>query len=316
MQDLKILLTGTTGQVGTELLAVLQSIGRVIPTIAPGESFLLGKALVMDLADADSIRQVVRDIKPDLIVNPAAYTAVDRAESEIELVTKINSRAPAILAELAKELRAGLIHYSTDYVYSGQGTTPFHEEEPTRPLNQYGKSKLAGDQAVTAIDGAHLIFRTSWVYGIVGNNFVKTMLRLGGDRSQLQVIDDQIGTPTFARTIADITAMIIAQNLADLPARLRENRGIYHLTCRGETSWYGFACRIFEEARKQGYAGALSEVIPIPTTQYPTPAPRPMNSRLSLQKLEETFNITPCHWEEALAWAMPHILKASSPGTK
>ena len=305
----KILLTGVTGQVGGELLIALQNIGEVVPAIAPGESFPYGKALVMDLADPGAMRRTVRELKPDLIVNPAAYTAVDKAETESALALKINGEAPGVLAELARELQAGFIHYSTDYVYPGQGDAPYHEDSPTAPLNEYGRSKLAGDQAVQAVGGAYLIFRTSWVYGIVGHNFVKTMLRLGKDRATLKVVGDQFGAPTFARTLADATAMILAQSLPDLNGRLAAQRGVYHLVCGGETSWWGFAQQIFATARQHGYQGSVQEVLSIATREYPTPAARPLNSRLSCRKLEECFRLRPCSWEAALAWAMPGILR-------
>jgi dTDP-4-dehydrorhamnose reductase len=302
----KILLTGVTGQVGTELYISLQNLGEVIPTIAPGEKFW-GKALTMDLADPASIRSVINEVKPTLIVNPAAYTAVDKAEEQTTLATKINSEAPAILSELSQKLSASLIHYSTDYVYPGVGTAPYHEESPLGPLNHYGKSKLAGDQAILASKGASLIFRTSWVYGIIGQNFVKTMLRLGKDRATLKVINDQWGAPTFARTLADVTALIIARGGNDLNSYFSEHHGVYHLVNGGETNWHEFAEKIFELARLQGYAGDVSEIIPIPTSEYPTPAKRPHNSRLSCEKLKAHFGITPPEWQTALAWAMPLI---------
>jgi dTDP-4-dehydrorhamnose reductase len=307
----KILLTGVTGQVGTELYAVLQNIGEVVPTIAPGEKFA-GAALTMDLCDPNAITRVVHEVKPDIIVNPAAYTAVDKAETDRELTTAINSAAPGILAQLAHQTKATLIHYSTDYVYPGQGECRYTEESATGPLNHYGASKLEGDQAVMANGESCLIFRTSWVYGIIGNNFVKTMLKLGKDRPTLKVINDQIGAPTFARTLADITAMILAQGGRDLYHYGKTHRGVYHLVNGGETSWWQFACKIFELARLHGYEGAVQEVLPISTAEYPTPAKRPHNSRLNCDKLGEHFGLRPSHWEAALAWAMPQILRQMS----
>lgn len=304
MDNLRILLTGVTGQVGFELAHVLRNLGTVIPTIAPGEKYL-GKATVMDLADPDSICKVVDEIKPNLIVNPAAYTAVDKAEEQKDLAMKINGEAPRILAEKAKEYRAGLIHFSTDYVYTGEGNQPYSEESATGPLNHYGYSKLVGDQAVAEADIPYLIFRTSWVYGVYGNNFVKTMLRLGQERETLNVIDDQVGAPTSARTLADITGLVLASFNRDTLGGMKIKSGIYHAVNSGQTSWWGFAQKIFELARKLEYKLKIKEVLPITTKEYPTPAIRPKNSRLSTMKLQDYFGINPLSWDKAIELVIP-----------
>jgi len=303
-----ILLTGVTGQVGSELYHCLQHLGTVVPTINKGEAFA-GKALELDLSDADSIRAVLKDVRPDLIVNPAAYTAVDKAEQEEALAMKVNARAPEIFAEWAKAHDASLVHFSTDYVYPGTGTQLYREDDAVGPLNTYGKSKLAGDEAVAAIGGSYVILRTSWVYGIVGNNFVKTMLRLAGERESLNVVGDQIGAPTSARTLSDITSMILASSVTKQGfGALAERKGVYHAVNSGVTSWYDFAREIFRLATAHGVPLKLKDLKSIATEAYPTPAQRPKNSRLSLEKLATTFQITPASWDAALAWAMPFIV--------
>ena len=312
MKRLKILLTGATGQVGWKLFPILQYIGDVIPVVAPGQRFDLGKAVVMDLADPDAICRIIDEIRPDLIVNTAAYTAVDKDEDEAQLAMKINGEAPAIMAEKARKFQFGLIHYSTDYVYTGTGCTPYTEESETTPCNQYGKSKLAGDQAIMAIDCASLILRTSWVYSDIGHNFPKTILKLGREREELRIIDDQVGAPTSASTIANITGMILANRLGghlDLTSRLYERRGVYHVVNAGETSWHGFAQKTFVLARQLGYTGILREVVPILTEEYLTAAVRPKNSRLSCKKLENIFGLRPSSWANALACSLPGVLK-------
>jgi dTDP-4-dehydrorhamnose reductase len=304
---LRILLTGVTGQVGSELFITLQNLGEVIPTIGPGETFFR-PAVTLDLASADSIATVVDTVKPDLIVNPAAYTAVDKAEDEWEIAFKVNGLAPSILADIAKKNNIGLIHFSTDYVYKGEGSTPYKEDAPTGPLNNYGKSKLAGDNAIEAVDGASLILRTSWVYSPTGNNFVKTMLRLGKDIPFLRIINDQFGAPTYSRTLADITAMIIAKANGNIFEYLSSRRGVYHVANSGETTWYDFANKIFELAFKYGYKGVIKEIAPVSTKDYPTSAIRPHNSRLCCDKLYEHFGIKPVMWDIALEWAISRML--------
>ncbi len=237
---MKILLTGKTGQVGYELERSLQGLGEIIA---------LDRSQ-MDLANLDQVRDVIRAIKPDLIINPAAYTAVDKAESEPELAMRINGEAPGVMAEEAKKLGAAMIHYSTDYVFDGSKTTPYVETDPTCPINVYGATKLAGEQAIQAAGIPHLILRTSWVYGMRGKNFLLTMLRLAQERDELRIVADQHGAPTWCRTIADTTAHIVAQAKGAQHAQdwWQERSGIYHLTAQGQTTWYGFTQAILENA--------------------------------------------------------------------
>lgn len=291
----RILLTGANGQVGWELQRSLASLGEVVAVHRQG----------LDLSDADQIRKIVQDVRPGVIVNAAAYTAVDKAEEEEALAMAVNGTAPGVFAEQARAIGAALIHYSTDYVFDGSGDTPWTEQDPAGPLNVYGKSKLAGEQAVAAAGAPHLILRTSWVYGLHGNNFVKTMLRLGAERKDLSIVDDQIGAPTSARVIADVTAQIIAQAKGDAVGYLTGQGGLYHLTCRGATSWYGFAEEIFRLARARGLPLALETVNAIPSSAYPVPATRPLNSRLNCEKLREYFALQPPTWQYALQQSLP-----------
>jgi dTDP-4-dehydrorhamnose reductase len=285
-----LLLTGVNGQVGWALRRSLQGLGQIV---APTRDAL-------DLADPDALRATVRAVQPTLIVNPAAYTAVDQAEQEPERAQAINGTAPGVLAEEAKRLGIPLIHYSTDYVYSGAGTEPWRETDATDPQNVYGASKLAGEDAIRAVDGDHLILRTSWVYGARGKNFLLTMLRLGQTRDSLSIVADQFGAPTWCETIADLTAHIVA-----LRPDWRGVRGVYHLANTGETSWFGFAQAIFAEVARRG--GNVPTLHPIPTSAYPLPAKRPANSRLALDKLASTFGLVPPAWDEALALCLESL---------
>ncbi len=280
---MRILLTGSNGQVGWELRRTLSTLGRVV---APSSQEL-------NLADPDAIRRVVRQTSPQLIVNPAAYTAVDKAESETVQALAINGAAPGILAEEAKRLNAALIHYSTDYVFDGSLTRPYGESDPPNPLNSYGRSKLAGEQAIAASGCAHLIFRTSWVYGTRGRNFLLIMQKLLAERDVLNVVADQIGAPTWSRTIAEASAQILAQLRMDTD-RIADLSGIYNLTCAGQTSWHGFALAI------AAHRGSHCQVNAITTSDYPTPAARPLNSVLAHDKLMLTFGLHMPDWEHAL----------------
>ncbi|EKS73281.1 dTDP-4-dehydrorhamnose reductase [Burkholderia sp. SJ98] len=289
-----ILLTGVNGQVGFELRRSLQGLGRIVAA----------DRAVFDLGDAASIRACVRSLKPDVIVNPAAYTAVDQAEADVQIARAVNALAPAVLAEEAKRLDALLVHYSTDYVFDGTGTRAYREEDATAPQNVYGATKLEGEQAVVTSGAAHFIFRTSWVYGRRGRNFLLTMQKLARERDELRIVADQIGAPTWSATIAALTASVIAQGVAQgvgsgssIADWARERRGVYHLTSSGSTSWAGFAEAIFAEARLEH----PPRVVPIPSAEYPTPARRPSNSRLDLSKLAREFGLTPPDWREALA---------------
>ncbi|PYE16635.1 dTDP-4-dehydrorhamnose reductase [Paraburkholderia silvatlantica] len=281
-----ILVTGVNGQVGFELLRSLQGLGRVIG---------LDRA-ALDLADLDRVSEVVRAAKPAIIVNPAAYTAVDKAESDEAMARRLNAEAPRVLAEEAARCGATLIHYSTDYVFDGTKDVPYTEDDATNPQNVYGATKLEGEQAIAASGCAHLILRTSWVYGRRGKNFLLTMLKLGAERPELRVVADQVGAPTWSKTIATATAHIAAQGLAGGEAWWRERAGVYNFTASGATSWHGFAQAIL--TREMG--DKAPKVTPIPASEYPVPAKRPANSRLSGRKLADVFGLQLPHWEEAL----------------
>ncbi|PVX82285.1 dTDP-4-dehydrorhamnose reductase [Paraburkholderia unamae] len=285
-----ILVTGVNGQVGYELLRGLQGLGRVVG---------LDRA-ALDLADLDRVREVVREAKPAIIVNPAAYTAVDKAESDEAAARRLNAEAPGVLAEEAARCGAALIHYSTDYVFDGTKDAPYAEDDATNPQNVYGATKLEGEQAIAASGCAHLILRTSWVYGRRGKNFLLTMLKLGAERPELRVVADQFGAPTWSRSIAAASAHIVAQGLASQrggdAAWWRERSGIYNLTAGGATSWHGFTQTILDIAM----GDKAPNVVPIPASDYPVPARRPTNSRLASQKLAQTFGLRLPTWDEAL----------------
>jgi dTDP-4-dehydrorhamnose reductase len=283
-----ILVTGVNGQVGYELARTLQGLGNVVAV----------DRSVMDLSNLDQVRAVVRDVRPALIVNPAAYTAVDKAEQESDLAMRINGEAPGVLAEEANKLGAALIHYSTDYVFNGEKEGAYVEDDPTDPQNVYGRSKLAGEQAIAASGVNHLVLRTSWVYGTRGKNFLLTMLRLGAERPELKVVADQFGAPTWCNTIATLTAHLASQSFAaeDAAKWWSERSGVYHLCAGDATSWHGFASAIFELADLP----TKPETLPIPASDYPTPAKRPSNSRMSNDKLARVFGLAAPHWRDAL----------------
>lgn len=289
----RILLLGKEGQVGWQLQRSLAPLGR-ITAIDRDEC---------DLADTDALRRIVRENAPQLIVNAAAYTAVDRAESEPELAHAINATAPAILAEEVRRLNALLVHYSTDYVYDGLKTAPYVESDAPAPQSVYGRSKLAGDEAVIAASCRALIFRTSWVFGARGANFVKTILRLAAEREALNVVDDQIGQPSPASMIADVTALVLAASRRDTHTELDGAR-IYHLAGQGALSWNGFAREIVAQARQTpGFELKLlpEAIAGIPTSGYPLPAARPANSRLDCGKIERDFGIELPDWRPYLS---------------
>ena len=275
-----ILLTGADGQVGFELKRLLAASGDVVAVDRKS----------LDLADPDAIVAVVRSVQPSLIVNAAAYTAVDRAESEPELARAINARAPGILAEEAKRASAALVHYSTDYVFDGKGTAPYREDAPTAPLNVYGATKLEGEQAIAAAGARAIVLRTSWVYALRGKNFLLTMRKLAAERDELRVVHDQFGVPNWSRTLAAATARIVS---AGLPA-LAERSGLYHLSCSGEASWYDFARAILGD-------GPKPRIVPITTAEYPTPARRPAYGVLDASRFQSTFGVELPSWQEALA---------------
>ncbi|WIM06707.1 MAG: dTDP-4-dehydrorhamnose reductase [Candidatus Nitricoxidivorans perseverans] len=279
---IRILLTGKNGQVGRELERTLAPLGEVIALDRSG----------LDLADPDRIRAAVREAKPGIIVNAAAWTAVDRAESEEAAALAINGAAPGILAEESKRLGALLVHYSTDYVFNGTSARAYTEDDEPNPVGAYGRTKLAGEQAIRAAGGRHLIFRTSWVYGLHGHNFLKTILRLAAERDELRVVADQVGAPTWSRMIAEATALAIA--------RLDGQDGLYHLTAAGETSWHGFAEAILAGALQAGLLECSPPVRRITTADFPTPARRPANSRLDNARLAADFGIALPGWGRQL----------------
>ncbi|MES2016817.1 MAG: dTDP-4-dehydrorhamnose reductase [Pseudomonadota bacterium] len=279
---MRILLTGKNGQIGYELERSLQGLGEIVAL----------DRRAMDLADLDQVRDVIRRVKPDLIINPAAYTAVDQAETDTVLAMRINGEAPGVMAQEAKLLGAALIHYSTDYVFDGTKQGPYTEDDPTCPLNSYGRSKLAGEQAIAATGVDHLILRTSWVYGRRGKNFLLTIQRLAQQRERLAIVSDQFGAPTWCRTIADSTAHIVARH-GNCFGSLS---GIYHLTAQGRTSWHGFAGAILAHPDCPG----KPQLDTILASEYPLPAPRPANSSLSCARLIDTFGTLP-QWDDALA---------------
>jgi len=294
---MKIVLFGSHGQVGWELQRALAPLGEVIALTSSST------AHCGDLKNPVGIRQTLHALRPRIIVNAAAYTAVDRAESEPELAQAINGEAPGTLARLAAEMGAWLVHYSTDYVFDGTGDAPRLETDPTAPLNVYGRSKLAGELQIAASGCQHLIFRTSWVYAARGNNFVKTMLRLAGEREALSVVADQHGAPTGAELIADTTAHALRQALSR-----PELVGLYHLTAAGATDWHSYACRVIHQARQHGMAMRVRGIRPIPTDEFPTPARRPANSRLATGKLSETFDVAMPPWETGVDRVLAEIL--------
>ncbi|MBC8285610.1 MAG: dTDP-4-dehydrorhamnose reductase [Nitrospinae bacterium] len=288
---MKILLTGKNGQVGWELNRSLAKLGTV---------FAMGRDQ-MDLSRPETLGSIIQEIRPDIIINAAAYTAVDKAESEPELAMTVNGIAPGVIAEEAKKIGAGMIHYSTDYVFDGKATSPYKEEDSTVPLNIYGKSKLAGEKAVGQAGIDHIILRTGWVYSLRGSNFLLTVQKLAQNRKQIKIVDDQRGGPTWARTIAEGTAHILEQSLkGTTTSKVFTDSGVFHMTCDGETSWFGFANKIFELS---GLSKSV-ELIPIPTIEYPTPAVRPGYSLLSNSKLKQAFGYEMPQWQEALQECM------------
>jgi len=289
MPNSKILIFGGTGQVGFELQRKLATVGQIVGIGGPR----------VDFSRADLIRAAVRAAEPAVIVNAAAYTAVDKAESEPELAAAVNGVAPGVLAEEARRLGCLLVHYSTDYVFDGAKQGPYLETDTPNPLNVYGRTKLAGDEAILAVGGDALILRTTWVYGPRGSNFLLTMLRMAKERPELRIVDDQIGAPTSSEAIAQATAEILAKILAPAGGGLQGPGGIYNLTCAGETSWFGFA-KSFLTTEAQLSGTKLPNLIPIKTSEFPRPAKRPANSRLSCRRLEETFGVRMPTWEAAL----------------
>ena len=297
---MKILLLGKNGQVGWELQRALAPLGEVVALDrhSPGH-------LRADFAEPESLAAVVRAVAPHIIVNAAAHTAVDKAESEPALARAVNAAAPAVLAREAHALGAWLLHYSTDYVFDGSGSEPWAEGSPTGPLSVYGRTKLEGENAISASGCRHLLLRTSWVYGVRGSNFAKTMLRLAKERDRLTVINDQTGAPTGADLLADVAAHML-RTAVQMP----QVQGTYHVAAEGETTWHGYARHVIEFARALGQpitvpAGAIEAV---PTSAFPTPARRPANSRMNTQKLRTTFGLTLPPWQSGVERMLTEVL--------
>ena len=302
---MKILLTGRSGQIGGELARSLADLGEMV--CVPRAQ--------MDLGDLDQVRDVIRAVKPDLIVHPAAYTAVDRAESEPALAMLINGAAPGVMAQEAQRLGAAMIHYSTDYVFDGRQTQPYDETAPADPLNAYGRSKLAGEQAVARHCEAHWILRTSWVYGVEGANFMQTVIRLARQQAHMTMVCDQVGAPTWARTVGRVTRSLLADSggahAAQALHRMRASAGVYHLAAAGETSWYEYASFIVDHLRARGVPMTITgsaAIAAIPSAALPTPAARPQSSRLALGKLESTFKLRMPHWKTDVAACLDEII--------
>lgn len=298
---MKILIIGQAGQLAFELQRSLAPLGNL--TVAGRHS-----NPAIDLSDLPGIASQIRAIQPDLVVNAAAYTAVDRAETDFEMAEKVNGTGVAVLAEECQKIGAGLVHYSTDYVFPGNASVPYRETDPLGPRSVYGKTKRLGEEAIRDSGVPHLIFRTAWVYGLQGQNFLKTMLRLMAERPSLGIVDDQIGQPTWSRMIAEVTALVLSQTRKGRSFDLGDRSGIYHLTASGQTSWYGFAKAIREQAMDQGLIQPnAAEIRPLTTAEYPLPAPRPAYSVLSNQKLLDTFGIQLPLWQDQLRLCLDPI---------
>ncbi|HVL59587.1 MAG TPA: dTDP-4-dehydrorhamnose reductase [Burkholderiaceae bacterium] len=290
---MKLLVTGCQGQLGWELMRSLQPLGEVIGV----------DRRQCDLADPDSVIRMLRETQPQGVVNAAAYTAVDKAESDPQAAAAVNSTAPGVLAEQCRRLGALLVHYSTDYVFDGASAAPYREDDPTAPLNEYGRSKLAGERAIRAAGDRYLILRTSWVYSLRGANFVRTIARLAQTRDTLRIVDDQLGAPTSAAWLADLTAQMIGRESGRGPA---PGSGLWHASCAGVTSWHGFADAILQTlagkraARPEFMLDKRPQLVPIPSSEYPVPARRPANSRLALDRLQHDWGLHAPDWRAAL----------------
>ncbi|QMV19098.1 dTDP-4-dehydrorhamnose reductase [Granulicella sp. 5B5] len=298
----RILLTGVSGQVGAALLPLLQPMGEVV---APLRAEL-------DLSDAEGVRRVVREVRPRWIVNPGAYTAVDKAEKEPELAYAVNRDAVRVLGEEAASIGAAVISFSTDYVFPGDGTKPWLETDGTGPLGVYGASKLAGEQALAASGAAYMVFRTSWVYGATGNNFLKTILRFAREKEEMKIVADQHGAPTWSEDLARLTVHVMkrmedaaeGRSLADT---VREAGGVYHACDAGETTWFGFASEFVRLAQLKEPEQRFARLLPIPSSEYPTPAKRPLNSRMNCEKLKKELGFTMPEWRESVAQVIERL---------
>jgi dTDP-4-dehydrorhamnose reductase len=317
LDGVHVLVLGSTGQVGSALVKKLRDHGASVTAwsreqipnydLQQLQTELEALEVLSPVSDSPSSHSSPRSTRalpplgvPSVIINAAAYTQVDQAETDTESATRVNAELPRLLAEHAKKIHAVLIHYSTDYVYAGEGTKPHQESDSTAPLNHYGRSKLRGDQVIEQIAPRYLILRTSWVYSATGKNFFNTMLKFGQERSQLKVVNDQVGSPTYAPDLAELTLLALARALEQEAVCKKFPSGIYHLCNAGTTTWHQFASQIFDLAREHHIPLQLQHLEAIPTSSYPTPARRPLNSRLSLKKLEGQFGIQPRPWTEAL----------------
>ena len=294
---MKILLLGKNGQVGWELRRSLAPLGELIALDRAGEDGLCG-----DLTDLEGLRRTISIAKPNIIINAAAYTAVDNAENDKVNTNIVNAQAPRVLAEEAQKIGAWLVHYSTDYVFDGSGNNAWEEKDESNPLSEYGRSKLAGEQAIENSGCKYLIFRTSWVFGSRGKNFAKTMLHLATERQTLSVINDQVGAPTSAALLADCTAHALLKAI-----RNPELAGLYHLAASGQTTWYEYANLVIEHARNIGKELLVTEIKPIGTLDYPTPAKRPYNSRLSTTKFRDSFDLVLPKWQQGVIRMLDEI---------
>ncbi|MBR0694159.1 dTDP-4-dehydrorhamnose reductase [Bradyrhizobium lablabi] len=287
---MRVLVTGSAGQVGGALLPLVENQAVVL---APSRQDF-------DLSRPADLPDRLSALKPDLIINPAAYTVVDRAEDESELAFRINAEAPGAIAEWAARHRVPFLHFSTDYVFDGSGAAPWREDGPTGPLSVYGASKLAGEEAVKSAGGPHLIVRTSWVYAAKGANFLRTIARLAAEREELRIVDDQIGAPTSAHAIAHAVCTILPPGFEDVGAALEKRGGIVNIVCAGETSWYGFAVAIVAGLRSRGANLRVERILPIGSAEFPAKAKRPFNSRLDLTRLRHAFGVSMPSWQQAL----------------
>jgi dTDP-4-dehydrorhamnose reductase len=296
---MRIVVTGVSGQVGRELLTRLEGCGAIVAA----------DRAILDLTQLQTIPDALHRMAPGIIINAAAYTAVDKAEHEPELATLVNGQAPGIMARWAAAHAIPLIHLSTDYVFDGSGATAWREDDPTHPLSAYGASKLAGERAIQAAGGCFLIVRTSWVYAARGSNFLRTMVRLALERKELRVVADQSGAPTSAALIAGVVTDILSTGLATLRERCAQADGIVHLAASGETSWHGFANAIVEGLKSRGVRLAAERIVPLRSDEYPTRARRPQNSRLDMARLQKVFGVTPEHWKVALATELDTVAR-------
>jgi dTDP-4-dehydrorhamnose reductase len=288
---MRIMVTGVTGQIGGAICSRLSGLGTILPA----------DRTTLDLAKPNTLVATLNDLAPDLILNPAAYTAVDKAEDEPELAMCVNGEAPGIMARWAADHAIPLVHFSTDYVYGGDNERAWREDDLAQPLSVYGMSKLAGENKIRLFGGCFLIVRTSWVYTVRGKNFLRTITRLAQERKEIRIVTDQIGAPTSAQLIADAIARMVAGGLDGLRERCAQAKGLVHLAASGGTSWHGFACAIVAGLRQRGVHLAVEAIVPITTDDYPTRAKRPRNSRLDNTQLKTIFGIDPPHWTTALS---------------